>query len=103
MSNDYDLAKYKNITDDWDKFLALALEGLTVIGQVIGGATAGRAADVLTVVQVILRSIDGAYQGTVTVDKVRSEWAKLTASIAGNDARADAALRRRFGDGDNGK
>lgn len=96
----YDLSKYKNVIDDWDSFLALALEGLTVIGQLVGGVTAGRAADVLTVVKVILRSIDGAYEGTVTVAKVRDEWAKLTASIADNDARADAALRARFGNGD---
>jgi hypothetical protein len=62
----------------------------------VGGATAGTAASVLTVVKVVLDKLQEGYEGKLTVEQVRAEMKQLTDSLAANDAAADQALNDKF-------
>ncbi|UCC72055.1 MAG: hypothetical protein JSV86_17055 [Gemmatimonadota bacterium] len=74
----------------------LAIDGLNAIAAAVGGATAGTAGGVLTVVRVILATIEEGFDGKITPERVREELAKLNLSLAANDDAADAALQDKF-------
>jgi len=79
----------------------LAVDGLEAIALAVGGATATTAAGVLTVIKVILATLNEGFEGTVTPARVREELAKLTSNIIVNDQAADSALAAKFDrDGD---
>jgi hypothetical protein len=84
---------------DKDEALRLAelgAEVLAVIFSLAGGATAGTAASVLTVVKVILDKLQEGYEGKLTVEQVRVEMKQLTDSLVANDTAADQALNNKF-------
>jgi hypothetical protein len=88
-----------DLPDDKDEALRLAelgAEVLAVIFSLVGGATAGTAASVLTVVKVVLDKLQEGYEGKLTVEQVRAEMKQLTDSLAANDAAADQALNDKF-------
>ena len=90
----YDLTKFD--PSDADEFIEIALTGLSAMRSLIGSEIAGPVGAALTIVQTILASIQDAYDGKVTFEQVRTEFAKLTESLDDNDAAADEALRRKF-------
>lgn len=79
-----------------EAFVDLALDTLTTIAKLVGGATGDTAGSVLTVLRVIVSSLEHAHEGTVTPDQVRAQMKQLTDAIHGNDNAADEALRKRF-------
>jgi len=88
-----------DLPDDKDEALrmaALVTQGLTVINTLVSGASASSAASVLTIVKVIIASLQQGFNGDLTVDQVHVELKKLSESITGNDAGADAALKEKF-------
>ena len=88
-----------DLPDDKDEALrmaALVTQGLTIINTLVSGASAGNAASVLTIIKVIIASLQQGFTGDLTVDQVHAELKKLTESITGNDAAVDAALKEKF-------
>lgn len=82
-----------------EEFAPLAAEALEVVGALVGGVVGGdlaKAADVVTVIKVIISEVEGAYRGTVTPQAVADEIRKLHAQISANDAKADEALKKKF-------
>jgi hypothetical protein len=77
----------------------MALEGLNAIALAASGANPGTAAGVLTVVNVILATIQEGFVKKITPERVREELAKLTANMAQNDATADTAVDDKFPQG----
>ena len=87
------------LPDDKDEALRLAelgAEVLAVVFQLVGGASTGTAASVITVVRVILEKLREGYEGKLTVEQVRAEMKQLTDSLVANDAAADQALKDKF-------
>ncbi len=74
----------------------LAVDGLNAIALSVGGATAVTAGGVLTVVRVILATLEEGFEGKITPERVREELKKLTDNLAVNDTAADAALADKF-------
>lgn len=74
----------------------LAIDGLNAVAHAVGGATASTASGVLTVVKVILATLDEGFTGKITPERVREELAKLQRGMAENDAAADAAVDDKF-------
>ena len=79
-----------------EAFVDLALDTLTTIAKLVGGATGDTAGSVLTVLRVIMSSLEHAHSGAVTPDQVRAQMKQLTDAIRGNDNAADEALRKKF-------
>jgi hypothetical protein len=79
-----------------EAFVDLALDTLTTIANLVGGATGDTAGSVLTVLRVIISSLEKAHDGTVTPDQVRAQMQQLTDAIKSNDSAADEALRKKF-------
>jgi hypothetical protein len=79
-----------------EAFVDLALDTLTAIAKLVGGATGDTAGSVLTVLRVIMDSLEHAHDGKVTPDHVRTQMKQLTDAIHGNDGAADEALHRKF-------
>lgn len=77
-------------------FVDIVVEGLEIIAAATGNAAVDKAADVLVIVKAVLASLENLYEGKVKPDVVRAEFAKLRASLAQNDAAADAALAAKF-------
>lgn len=92
---EFDLTKFDQASDA-DQFIEIALTGLGMISALLGGEIAGPIAAVLKAVQSIMKSVQDAYDGKVTFEQVRTEFAKLAESLEANDAAADEALRRKF-------
>jgi hypothetical protein len=74
----------------------LAVDGLNAIAMAAGGATAATAGGVLTVVRVILATLEEGFAGKITPERVREELEKLRSNMATNDADADKALEDKF-------
>jgi hypothetical protein len=91
----FDLTKFDQASDA-DEFIEIALAGLSVISNILGPEIAGPVTGALKAVQTIIKSIQDAYDGKVTFEQVRNEFAELLASLEDNDAAADEALRRKF-------
>jgi len=89
----FDLPKDK---DDALRMATLLTEGLTVINTLVSGASASSAASVLTIIKVIIASLQQGFTGELTVDQVHAELKKLSESITSNDAGADGALKEKF-------
>lgn len=88
-----------DLPEDRDEALRLAelgAEVLAVIFQLVGGASTGTAASVITVVRVILDKLKEGYEGKLTVEQVRAEMKQLTDSLVANDEAADRALDDKF-------
>lgn len=98
----FDLTKFDQASDA-DQFIEIALTGLGMISGLLGGEIAGPITAVLKAVQSILQSIQDAYDGKVTFEQVRSEFAKLKEGLDANDDAADEALRRKFDTSDTDK
>ena len=82
--------------DDAFDMAELAVDGLNAIALSVGGATAITAGSVLTVVRVILATLEEGFEGKITAERVREELKKLTDNLATNDSAADAALKDKF-------
>jgi hypothetical protein len=91
----FDLTKFDQASDA-DQFIEISLAGLSAISHLIGSEVAGSAAAALKAVQSIVQSIQDTYDGKLTFDQVRTEFAELLANLETNDAAADEALRQRF-------
>jgi hypothetical protein len=98
----FDLTKFDQASDA-DQFIEIALTGLGMISGLLGSEIAGPVTAVLKVIQSIMQQIQDAYDGKVTFEQVRAEFAKLTESLEANDAAADEALRRKFDTSDTNK
>lgn len=73
-------------------FVGLVLGGLGIISDVSKNAAVDKAVDVLMVVKGVLASLQHVYDGVVTPETVREEFAKLGQSLAANDKAANEAL-----------
>lgn len=88
-----------DLPDDKDEALRLAelgCDALDIIAKLVGGATAGTSASVVTVLRIILKTVSEGYEGKVTVEKVRAEIQKFADDLAVNDEAADQALKDKF-------
>jgi hypothetical protein len=85
----------ENKTEAFD-LAELAIDGLNTIALAVGGATAGTAAGVLTVVRVILATIEEGFDGKITPQRAHEEIEKLRNNMTANDAAADKALADKF-------
>lgn len=79
-----------------EAFTELALDALSTIAHLVGGATGDTAGSVLTVLRVIINSLEAAHDGKITATQVRAQMQQLTDAIHSNDAEANAALHKRF-------
>ena len=74
----------------------LAIDGLNAIANVVAPAKAESAGSILTIIKVILTTIQEGFDEKISPERVRDELAKLTGSLVSNDAAADAALADKF-------
>lgn len=87
------------LPDDREEALRLAELGAEVLAAVfvlVGKASSGTAASVITVIRVLLDKLKEGYEGKLTVDQVRAEMKRLTDSLERNDVEADQALKDKF-------
>jgi hypothetical protein len=87
------------LPDDKDQALEMAevaVETLNVIAQIIGGAVATTSAGAITVLRVILATVQEGFEGKITAEQVRHELEKFTTSMSTNDTAADKALEDKF-------
>lgn len=85
--------------DNGLRLAQIALNALAEIARLTKTTKDDRAADVLRAIQTFATVFQRGVEGKVTAAIVDEALAKLKASIAGNDAKADAALKKRFGKG----
>lgn len=90
------MLKLPENTDEAIELAKLALDGLNAVGAIVAPAKADSAAGAITLIRVILSTIQEGFEGKITADRVREEMAKLTSSLASNDAAADKALDDKF-------
>ena len=87
------------LPEDKDQALELAevaVETLNVIARIVGGAVASTAADAITVVRVILATLQEGFEGKITAEQVRNDLKKFVNNIDTHDAAADKALGDKF-------
>lgn len=90
------MLKLPDNKDEALEMAGVAVETLNVIAQIVGGAASNTAAGVITVVRVILASLQEGFDGKITADQVRKDLKKFANSIDINDAAADSALDKKF-------
>lgn len=86
------LGSDQNVAD----YVGLLADGMNVIAKVTGNATVDRAADVLTVIKMVVEAVTNAFAGKVTPEAVRAEFKLVATNLDANDGRADAALKAKF-------
>ena len=74
----------------------LAIDGLNAIANVVAPAKAESAGSIVTIIKVILTTIQEGFDEKISPERVRDELTKLTGSLVSNDAAADAALANKF-------
>jgi hypothetical protein len=77
----------------------IALQALAEISRLTKSVKDDRAADVLRAIHKFASTFQRGVEGKVTPTMVDEAFTLLKTSIAGNDARVDAALKKRFGKG----
>lgn len=78
------------------EFAELAMKGLELIAGYTGSATAEHAADILTVIGLIIDQLGEAYHGRVTHERVMDEFSKLQKGADAHYAAAKKALEKKF-------
>ena len=80
-----------------EEFVAAALKGLALIRKYTSSATAEHAADILTVIGLVIDQIGEAYRGgPVTHQHVMDEFDKLEKGLDDHFDAAKAALAKKF-------
>lgn len=90
----FDLKKFD--PQDADDFIRLALDGLGAIATLVGGDIGSEAEEIIVGIKSIVGAIFDGYDGKVTFAEVRNELKKFSETLTENDARANAALARKF-------
>lgn len=85
--------------DSGRRLAQIAALALAEIKRLTDTSNADRAADVLQAINTFATTFQRGVTGKVTPDFVEKAFLKLKTSLDGNDARADAALKKRFGKG----
>jgi hypothetical protein len=78
------------------EIVGLVGSGLDTLETMTSNPAVATAAALAAGVKAVLGAIRDGVTGTVDVDAVRAELAKLAPAIAGNDAAADQALAAKF-------
>ena len=77
----------------------MLLDGVNAIAMLVGGATSGNAAGVVTVIRVVLATLkSGLENQDITPEQIREELSRLTTGLENNDAAADKSLADKFGE-----
>jgi len=76
------------------EFTGVALEALGVINKLVDSAVSDTAADIVTVIRAILKSLADVHDGKANAARAHDSLAKLLADLASNDATADRKLKK---------
>lgn len=79
--------------------MALVLDALAAIEQVLKVVGAKEPAAALQVIRAILDALDEARHGKVTSEYARSQFRRLLDGLAAHDLAADGAMSAKFDDG----
>jgi len=93
----FDLAKLEK--GKAAEFMDVALDVLGAISKLVGGATVDTAADVVTVIRTLIKSLTDVHDGKASADHARDSLAKLIKDLADADGEADRKLREKFDNG----